>query len=304
LTVQGDVVYGSGSFDFPDPKAGLSELSSYKATLTLSFEGTRDGQPEGWSNTYVMLAAAQPAARQLTIKKTRDPSQPGSVLMAELDGVDYEVRGGNVCAATFIEAGNSLGARLEPAGLLNFVIGAEQAGTATVNKAAANHYTFDQSALGQSGLAPSTGEMWVASKGGYLVKYLLTTKGNADYFGDGVEGTLTWDYELTDVNKPVKIQIPKDCPGGKVNAPLLSDASNVVDLPGELSFDTSTGPAEVAAFYQKQLPDLGWKLQNGADITDAKALLDFQQGAQDLTVFITTDAGVTSVQLMLGSVQK
>jgi len=65
-----------------------------------------------------------------------------------------------------------------------------------------------------------------SSNGGYVVKYLLTTKGNEDYFGDGNEGTLTWDYELTNVGKSLQIQLP--------------DASNVVNTPGLLIYDTST----------------------------------------------------------------
>ncbi len=50
-------------------------------------------------------------------------------------------------------------------------------------------------AFGQFCLAQSTGEMWVASDGGYIVKYLVTTKGDANYFGEGIDGTLRlWSW--------------------------------------------------------------------------------------------------------------
>ena len=165
-----------------------------------------------------------------------------------------------------MSSGDSLAERLEPAGFLTGVIGAEAAGSETVN-GAADHYTFDERALGQLGLAKSTGELWVASNGGYIVRYKVATKGTAVYFGEGIEGTLTWDYELTGVNQPVAVELPKGCPAGMVNAPLLPGATAVRRVPGLLSYSTSTGLAAAAAFYQKQIPLLGWKLTGDPDVT-------------------------------------
>ena len=61
--------------------------------------------------------------------------------MAEADGTAYTWRAENDCTATLSEAGASLSDRLEPAGFLNGVIGADEAGSETVNDVAANHYT-------------------------------------------------------------------------------------------------------------------------------------------------------------------
>ena len=158
-------------------------------------------------------------------------------------------------------------------------------------------------ALGQVNGAKSTGEVWVAEKGGYVVKYLLTTKATADYFGNATEGTLTWDYELTNLNKPVTIKLPADCPPGLVDAPQLPDATNVVSMPGALTFDTSMGLADVAAFYEKQLPALGWKLVGQPTINDTSALVDFTQKSKSLRVIILTKKGVTSVDIEAGAIQ-
>jgi hypothetical protein len=297
------VVFGSGSFVFPETKAGLADLSSYKATLTLSFVGTRDGKTQQWSKTYVMLTANKPAVRQLTIEKAGDLSDPDPMFMAEGDGAAYEQRGKNACTATVIDPGNSLADRLEPAGFLTGIIGADEAGRETVNGAAANHYTFDERAFGQLGVAKSTGEMWVASDGGYIVRYKLATKATAVYFGAGIEGTLTWDYELTGVNQPVAIQLPKDCPAGMVNAPLLPDATGVLRLPGLLSYSTPTSLAQVATFYQKQIPLLGWKPLGNPTITDAFVLLDYTQGTKTMTIIINAGGGGTKVRIVVGTRQ-
>src|SRR5450432_388493 len=62
-------LFGPGPFNLTMPTVGLSDLSSYRATLTVLFKGTQAGQPALWSRTYVMLASQKPAARQLTIDK-------------------------------------------------------------------------------------------------------------------------------------------------------------------------------------------------------------------------------------------
>ena len=304
VSAEVDVEFGPGAFNFPDTSAGLADLSSYKATLIISFNGTRDGQTQQWSKTYIMLTTKEPPMRQLTIEKTGDLSNLDSVFMAEADGTDYERSGENACTATVIEEGNSLGDRLEPAGFLTFVIGAEEAGTETVNDVASDKYTFDERASGQLNAAQSTGEMLVASEGGYIVKYLLTTQGNADYFGEGIEGTLTLDYQVSDVNVPITFDLLADCPAGRVDAPLLPDASNILNVAGVLSYDTSTNLTEAVAFYQEQIPSLGWTLIVEPAFSETDTLMKFTRENQTMTVVITTDAGVTTVTILLEKVQE
>jgi hypothetical protein len=278
-------------------EAGLESLPSYTATLTMSFDGTRAGAPSTWSKTYVMLAMTTPAARQLTIQKTGDVADAAQVFMAEMNGAAYTKNAQDDCTADVIAADDTLTQRLEPAGLLAGVVGADAAGSEAINGAPADHYTFDENALGQAGRATSKGEMWVASDGGYILKYLLTTNGKADYFGEGVEGTLSWDYELTGIGQPVTITLPDDCPPGMLNVPQLPDASNVTNVPGLLRYETSTSLADIAAFYQAQIPPLGWDVGSDPDFTDTSMIVDFTQGTVTLTVTASIDNGVTTVQI-------
>lgn len=297
-TEQPTVIIGSGDFVFPDPTVGLAALPSYRATLTISFDGTRDGKPEKWSGTYVMLFSKSPAFRQLTLTKTGNVPDPGPVYQAEREGVSYEVGDDNACTATELQAGYSLGDQSEPASFVTGVIGADAAGGATVNGVETNHYTFDERALGQP-TTKSTGELWVAANGGYMLKYLLASQGKQDYFGKGVEGTLTLDYELTDIGKPAALQLPADCPPGMVNVPTLPDASNIHQAPGTLSFETHSKQAAIITFYQKQLPGLGWKVLAAPIVTDASAALDYAQGNQELSIYVLTDKNITTVDIVL-----
>ncbi|RPI89671.1 MAG: hypothetical protein EHM40_20245 [Chloroflexi bacterium] len=300
ITIERDINYGPGPFELPDTKVGLSDLSGYTATLTIAFDGTRDGNAEKWSKTYTMLATKDPLARQWTIEKSGNES----VFIAEMGGLDYERRGEEACAATAIQEGNPLIERLEPASFLSVVIGAEEAGSDTVNDVATNHYTFDQRALGEDGLTESTGELWAASEGGYIVKYLLTRKGSAEYFGEGIEGTLTLDYELANPNQPVTIKLPDDCPPGFVEAPLLPDASNTSKIPGVLSYDTSSSIAAVADFYEKNIPGLGWQAQGEPAITDAIAILTYKQDDKLMMIVIKPGDAGTKVSITISKLQE
>ena len=288
---------GSGSFDLNQPAAGLSDLASYTATLTLTFDGTNAGQPSKWSITYVMLVTKDPSARQITIEKTGDFADPSPVIMAEMDGASYEQHGQSPCTADLITADNPLAERFEPAGFLGTVIGAVPAGTEEMNGTSANHFTFDQGALGQGNSATSTGEMWVAADGGYVVKYVQTTKAKADFFGEGIEGTLSLDYELAAVNQTVTVALPVGCPAGLLSGPTLPDASNIESVPGVLTFDTASSLADVATFYQNAVPSLGWTPGDDPTMSDTTLLVEFTRGDETLSIDATTDAGVTSVSV-------
>lgn len=304
IVIERDTDFGPGPFELLDTRVGLSDLASYTVNLVITFDGTRDGNAENWSKAYTMLATNSPPARQWTIERSGNASSPTSVFMAEMGGLDYERRGEEACLANVIQEGNALQDRLEPASFLSAVIGAEEAGTDRVNDIASNRYTFDQRALGEDGLTEANGEVWVASEGGYIVRYLLTTKAGADYFGEGIEGTMTLSYELTGPNQPVTIQLPDDCPPGLVDAPLLPDAANVEKTPGALTYDTSTSVAEVAAFYQEQIPSLGWTLEGEPTIAESVAFLIYKKDGQNLSVILTASDNVTTVRILLENSEK
>lgn len=298
ILVEGDLVFGPGAFNLLDPTAGLSGLLSYKATLRLTFDGTEVGQPSQWSKTYAMLVTSTPTTRQLTIEATGQVSDSEPVFMAEFAGTAYTQRGENVCNATVIDPENLLAQQMEPAGFLIGVIGAEDASNDTINGLAVSHYLFDERALGLLDIAKSTGEIWIASDGDYVVKYILTTTGDADYFGEGIEGTVTWDYELTDVNQAIALELPKDCPAGMIDAPLLPDATDVQNMPGLLSYTTASSAIEVAAFYQHRLPTLGWQPTADPSISATAALMEFTQDNQLLSVIITAGEAGTTVHIL------
>jgi hypothetical protein len=303
IVAEGEVILGPGTFNFRAPAVGLGSLGSYKATLTLSFEGTEAGQASEWSRTYVMLSVREPATRLLMSTATGQVPDPEPVTLAERDGAAYEQHGDGACAANPIDPGQGLADVWEPASFLAAVVGAEEAGSETANGVPAQHYRFDQRALGLQDVVQSTGELWVAADGGYLVRYYLSTTAGPSYFGDGIEGTAVWSYELTEINQPQAINLPAGCPAGLLDVPALPDAADLVSEPGWLGYVTASPPGAVLEFYQAQLPPLGWQPAGAAITADSLAAQDFNRGDQQLSLTITTDASGTVVALALGPVQ-
>jgi hypothetical protein len=295
-----DLVLGPGNFDLADPSVGLEALSSYKSTLTVIFDGSQAGQPYQWSSNYILLNTKEPSARLLTIENSGDLAPAEPAFLAEADGAAYETDPEGICSADLIDVENSQIDRRHPAGMLDGLLGAEEAGQETMNGVAANHYTFDERALLLSGRAESSGEVWVAADGGYILKYLLTTTGDANNFGEGMEGTVTWEYQLTEINQPLELVFPEGC---RVDAPLMADAFDVLNLPGWLGYNTPASIAEAAAFYQEQLPGLGWTPTLQPIFADT-AILEYAQGDETLSLIISPGEAGTRVDILLGAIEE
>ncbi len=333
VTMEEDIEFGPGSLDLPDPRVGLAEASSYESTLKITFDGTRAGQPLEWSGTYTFAATHEPRARQLLIETTGEES--GSPLLRlELDGVAYEKPGEDLCMAQVIDPTNSAVDEMEPAAQLPSLFGAEEADTEALNGVQAAHYTFDERALTEAGLNKSTGELWLAADDGRVLRYHQATTGDENYFGEATQGTMTWDYELTQINQTATIALPQDCPPGLLEAPMLPDAADVESLPGLLRYETTSSVPEVVAFYQKELAALGWQdlsafvlpggmsaeeYQKALEMMQAlgmgqpgalgqptstpdpnEAYIVFSQGDQRLRVTLTHIESVTQVFISLG----
>jgi len=292
------VIFGPGPFDLLDPAVGLADLSSYQATLMISFDGTQAGQPSQESHTYVMLVSRESAARQITVDAV--DGNPALFFKAEANGVSYELLEDGTCIASLLEDGNSLAAEWEPSGFISGLIGAEATGSETVNGVTADRYTFDERALGEAGFTESTGQVWVASDSGVVVRYLLTTTAGVEHFGEGVEGSQTWEYNLTSINQLVTTELPADCPGGLVDAPLMPDAQNVNRQPGVTIYSSAGNILDCLNFYAEQMPTLGWKVLGEPGVGDTMAVADFIQGDLQMTVIATSAGNGIEVRLMMG----
>ena len=292
---------GSGDFILTDPRVGLDSLTSYRGTLTVSFDGTAAGQQVKWSSTSVLARISDPASALLTIERTGDLEAADPDLVAEAEGLAFQRGAGGSCASNDLDPEASLVDALEPAAQLAGVVGGESIGGKEIDGTPASGYRFDQRAVGQDGVATTTGEVWTAVDGGYVVAYTMSAKAGAELFGDEVEGTMSWEYSLTDVNASVTVDIPPECGAALLNTPLLADATNVVRFDSGLRFDTSSSPADVVAFYQQQGTAIGWVAEGEPSSDDKRGTVEFTAGDALITVVaLASDAG-SSVLIVSGT---
>ena len=135
-----------------------------------------------------------------------------------------------------------------------------------------------------------------------MVQYKLEVQGGPEYFGEGIDGTVRWDYSL-DPNSTANITAPDDCPAGLIDAPVMGDAQHVQKLPSVTIYETASDAASVLAFYQQELSALGWTQQGDPITVDVMTRAVFVQGDQQITLIITPgEAGVSKVRLILGKV--
>lgn len=297
-------VFGPGTFDVPEPRTGLDALTSYRATLTVAFAGTTAGKPDEWTTTTVMALGPDASGRMMTVHTSGSNAPSTALLLAERGGASYEQVDDAECSARPIDPQATMTSTYEPAATLAGVIGADVVGTETINGLATTHATFDERAIGGLGVSRSTGELWVARDGRFIVKYVLTSTGGAAMFGASSEGTATWTYEVTDIGAAVAVELPTDCPAGMLTeVPVLPDAVAVISTPGVLGYDSATPTADAAAFYDTALTGLGWSAQPEPSVTDTVVLQEFVRGSEQLSLTISSTNTITSVLLLLGPLQ-
>ncbi len=143
--------------------------------------------------------------------------------------------------------------------------------------------------------------MWVADPGNYVVKYTFQATGSDKFFGSSnSEGTIKWDYEVTEVNQPIMIQPPENCGGAAEDIPMMSDAQDQAAMGGMSTYSTPSKFAEVVAFYEKEMKARGWTETEGSGMsTEGMSMKSFTKDGRTVQVVITEDtsSGKTSVMI-------
>ncbi|GAB4216884.1 MAG: hypothetical protein OHK0022_58560 [Roseiflexaceae bacterium] len=169
----------------------------------------------------------------------------------------------------------------------------------TVNGVVTDHYTFDQNSLGFGTFSTAKGDAWIASDGGYVVKYSGEATGKNALFGQSTEGTFTWEYVVEDVNAIKQIALPAECESQKPanDIPIPSNATEKNSFGNIQTFITTDAPAAVAEYYKQELPSQGWQAGTTSALGDTETL-EFTKGDRKLSVTASKNEKGTNVILM------
>jgi hypothetical protein len=206
---------------------GLDEFSSYRMDYTVSFDGTRQGQPTSGNAEGTLEATKVPEAKhvQATVAGTSfgQLGVPGTVEVYYLNDTIYYK---DPQDGAWIGVPERLVNRFLPDGIPAPedyvelpVTAVRQPGRSTVNGVVTQRYTFDREDLADSrNYRDAEGTIWVAVDGNYVVRYEATFSGRHDNLGAaGVElmdnGSISVMYELSDVNDDLTIVAPKGARG-------------------------------------------------------------------------------------------
>lgn len=242
-----------------DLTAGLNKLTSYQASYRKSVQGTLDGNPYETSTQMTRtVVLSQPAEESIVDSLTADGARIYLRYVRLGDQHYYQNGPDQPCKG--VQTGEPSGLIGHPAALLPRVTGIEPAGNETVNEIEATRYPLTNAALG---LNPEegtvTGSLWIASQGGYVVKYSLQYEPPTAATGQGLEASQVIEYQISQINEIAQIDLPAACIPILIDIPAMPNAAEIERRSGLMSYYTASGPTEVAAFYTAELPALGWQ---------------------------------------------
>ena len=282
-----------------NPAAGLEVLTSYHVVFQQDVSGTLDGAPFERHTRLELTRVPGGVDYIQAISGTLDNSYL-RILQAG-QAVYRWSTAGDTCQA---EAGAPRqGEVVEPASLLLTVLASTATGEEAVDGLPATHYTFTQEGLALSTPKPSvSGEVWLASEGGFVVKYTLLAAPPTAPTGKGMETGLAMTYELSQVNAVASIELPPTCMAIPLEIPIMPDATGMYRSSGRVSYQTTSSVAQVVDLYFTQLGALGWTALSEKPKGEVKAPvgLAFVQGDLILAVNIDEyEAGSLDVDLVI-----
>lgn len=308
--------------------ASLDSLSSYRSYTKFAFSGTdRDGQPVEGSVEIRSEYTQEPLARHMAMTSSGLDEQ-GSSTKQSIEF--YEIN--DTIYANFDGQWVRIGSENSPFGdpnmaflmnsgvLFSNLSGLQPLGPdQEINGTISRHYAFDVNSIphlfsmaaGQQ--VKVAGEVWIAKEGNFVTRYILDAEvieGNGGLLAPNLaKGTLHMEGELSDVNSGLVIELPPEI-GASTNLPGFGEESpfpippdtNVVMASAELTILLSSlTPAEVEAFYDQALADMGWTKDTEATSTKGPlANLRYTKDGSALNLVVTSDPNTGQTQIMVG----
>lgn len=299
---------------------GTVELASFRSSLTLTVEGTSDGTAVDRTIEVLIEHTTDPAAEHVVIRGLGVPGglEGDSTELYLVDDVVYlKLAGEWLTLPASEEAGMLTEGLIEPESFLEDTCGWQRQADTDVDGVAAQHWTLSKADLDRcvpeseqvemGELTDAGGDLYLALDGGYIVRLDLFFEGKNLNFeleaGDEplTEGRLDLSFTTSDVNQPFTIEVPENLPEAGAfpdDIPLPPDAHDVSNAFGLTTFLSPGAPADVAAFFQAEMPNNGWTDESGEPLGDTY-MLTFTKDNRTVNLMISADAdsGETAVLL-------
>jgi hypothetical protein len=160
----------------------------------------------------------------------------------------------------------------------------------TVNGIKADHYSAKNIKMSLGDTTSVSGEVWIAQDGQYIVKFTGKADGNFLLNSNLINGSVTWDYEVTDINQVGDMQAPASC-SDSPNAidangfPIPDNATDKQILGDFIAYDSPDNADVVRTYYRKQLPDKGWTITKDTEDQDT-FIIGITKGSSNLEIMV------------------
>ncbi len=274
----------------------LDSLESYKATFQMAFTVEGADSPT-WTYRLDILAGAPGLQRSLSMQGVSAEQDLGDITLMQMGDTQYmtgEATGEAGClifpASVDLEASFLMPDSLLPPEDLSGILIPDA--EVVVAGQSGQRYTFEADALGS--FQDVSGELVLADEGGYVLRYGFAGITAETPLSSGLEGRLTWQFEITDLAPEEIVSAPEGC---ELDYPIMADAANLARLPGLITYTSPSSPEDIQAFYEQALPDDGWLRYDLPESSGDTTVLVYAREGWLLNVAITaTDSG-SEVQL-------
>jgi len=154
-----------------------------------------------------------------------------------------------------------------------------------------DHYSVKSSDMGFGKVTSQSGEVWIAQDGGYAVHYTGKADGTFTIVNT-YTGTLTWTYDLKDINKVASIDLPAECAaqlGALADLAVPPNATNVSNLGTMVTFGSPDKPADLVTYFKASLTAKGWKIDSVDDTLPGIVTMAISKTDTKKSIMITAD---------------
>ena len=303
------VVSGEQDLNLSSLTAGLAALNRYKSKFTMTFSGKDDqGRPASGTWTMEEDLTREPLAQRTAMSSTSqlegEAGQFGSFEVITIGDMSYwitkEADGVESCSSMSSgEATNPQEGVFAP-DMMGEISDAKYLGTETVNGVRAKHYAWQEDSLPVWGFSGVKGDVWMATDGEYVVKYVAEASGKGMIFGSSQEeGTVRFEYDLTEINGAFAIEAPAECEVPATDIPIMADAQDKMTFGTTVSYSSPSPLADVLAFYQGEMPGYGWQASGEPVAAEGFASIEFTKDGRTAGLMLTYDADAQKTSIFI-----
>jgi hypothetical protein len=309
-----EVSGASPALDINAATSMLESVNSYRMEMSMSFEGTSEGEEVSGSMAGVFIVSNDPPASSISMNMTGFSDFGGeevSINMAQIEDTSYVSMLGLGCfSGTADEMGDITGSFNEIANPEELFDGAQlenadYVGVQTQGGYESDCYQFDQDSAppdADGDLIINDGLVCISKEFGHVSYIFMDGVGKNDIFSEGsdAEGTMMLELTISGINEPYEITKPEDCDeAGEGAYPTMADATEVSSFAGFYSYSSASSMDEVVAFYQLEMPAAGYTSTGEDTIFEGTlATLNYEKDGETVSITITPVDGSTQVLII------